>query len=60
MFFGEVENVRNEKAVGLSSQRDECGRRRVLEEESGTGVEPLGPPHETSDRKAGRSVAPPQ
>ena len=47
MFFGEVENVRNEKALGLASQYCERGRRRQFEEESGTGVDTIGPPCET-------------
>ena len=42
----ERENVRNEKALGLPSQRHKCERRRQFEEESGTGVDTVGPPYE--------------
>jgi len=46
MFFGVGKNVRNEKALGLASQLCECGRSRRVEEESGTGVDTVGPPCE--------------
>jgi len=46
MSVEENRNVRNENALGLSSQRYECRRRRELEEESRAGDDTIGPPHD--------------
>ena len=51
-------NVHNEKALGLSSQRYERGRTRVLEEESGTGENRSGTPEQSDAGKTRGNLAP--
>ena len=59
MSVQESENVRNEKALGLSSQRYERGRTRLLEEESTTGEDGSGTSNESDAGERRGNVAPP-
>ena len=51
-------NVHNEKAPGLSSQRYERGRTRLLEEESGTGENRSGAADESDAGERRGNLAP--
>ena len=51
-------NVYNEKALGLLSQCCECGRSRLLEEESGTGENRSGAADQTDAGERRGNLAP--
>jgi len=56
----EAKNVRNKKALGLSSQSVKCGWIRVLEEESGSGENGSGTPDKTYEGERRTNLTPPE
>ena len=55
----EKKNVGNKKSLGLSSQCWQCGRTRLLEEESGTGENRSGTSDQSDEGKTTGNLAPP-